>query len=80
MKKSQSMVSSSSSSKDNSSIGSVIPRDKSLQSFTQVLIHAEPQENIYETVAGDPSQAGSVEMVELNKTKRSDRYSFINIL
>jgi len=65
MKKSQSMISSSSSSKD-SSVGSVIARDKSLQSFTQALIHAEPdidgtnpngagykkadQENIYEVV------------------------------
>lgn len=57
MKKSQSMISSSSSSKD-SSVGSVIARDKSLQSFTQALIHAEPEpdskvkqeENIYETV------------------------------
>ena len=75
MKKSQSMVSTSSSSKA-SSTGSVIPRDKSLQSFTQALIHADPnQENIYETV--DNNKSGSVELVDLGKNKRSDSaYTF----
>lgn len=62
LKKSQSMISSSSSSKD-SSVGSVIARDKSLQSFTQALIHAEPEEssklkeeNIYEAVDVKPAK------------------------
>ena len=78
MKKSQSMVSTSSSSKA-SSTGSVIPRDKSLQSFTQALIHTDPtnnQENIYETVE-DNNKSGSVELVDLGKSKRSDSaYTF----
>ena len=76
LKKSQSMVSSSSSSKD-SSTGSVIARDKSLQSFTQALIHTEPEdqphkkheENIYEMVDK------SIELMDLkekNTTPRSD--------
>jgi hypothetical protein len=79
MKKSQSMVSSSSrSSKGSSSGGSVIPRDKSLQSFTQALIHADPEsseklklhqqfeeENIYETVPGEQDKNG-IELADLN--------------
>ena len=80
LKKSQSMVSTSSSSKTSSSTGSVIPRDKSLQSFTQALIHAEPpQENIYESVDNTDSSTQNLEMVELTngKTKRSDSsYTF----
>ena len=74
------MVSTSSSSKTSSSTGSVIPRDKSLQSFTQALIHAEPpQENIYESVDNTDSSTQNLEMVELTngKTKRSDSsYTF----
>ena len=73
LKKSQSMISSSSSSKD-SSVGSVIARDKSLQSFTQALIHPEPsnddkkEENIYEMVDK------SIELMDLKEksTTRSD--------
>ena len=81
MKKSQSMISSSSSSKE-SSVGSVIAKDKSLQSFTQALIHQEEPkaENIYE-VLNDHDQAGQkgLEMVEMkpSTTKRSDSsYTF----
>ena len=87
MKKSQSMISSSSSSKD-SSVGSVIARDKSLQSFTQALIHAEPdidgtngagykkdQENIYEVV--DNGGPKSIELVDITPAKKSDSsYTF----
>jgi len=89
MKKSQSMVSSSSSSKD-SSVGSVIARDKSLQSFTQALIHVDPdadatangaslkktdQENIYETV--DNGGHKSIELVDIGPAKKSDSsYTF----
>lgn len=88
MKKSQSMMSSSSSSKD-SSIGSVIARDKSLQSFTQALIHAEPgpngvnksvEEDIYETVDHPEISSShhhskskdSIELIDLNPAKKSD--------
>ena len=79
LKKSQSMLSSSSSSKD-SSTGSVIARDKSLQSFTQALIHTEPEEqnsikkpeeNIYEMVDK------SMELLDL-KEKNTPRSDSIN--
>ena len=87
MKKSQSMISSSSSSKE-SSIGSVIARDKSLQSFTQALIHAEPEEcntkkeateNIYEVVDTNGGlKPPGLELIEMKAAaKRSDSsYTF----
>ena len=74
-----------------SSVGSVIAKDKSLQSFTQALIHADAeldatpngagskkadQENIYEVV-DNGGQKGSMELVDIRPAKKSDSsYTF----